>query len=352
MTDHRRRRRGPLPPTPSTRRWSPRWPAASSPGRGRPTVTTTAPFTGAPLAELPLSDPGRRRGSPSTRARAAQRAWARRPLAERARPAAGAARPGAGRPGRAARPDPDRERQGPRARVRGGLRRRDRGPALRAARVVVPAAAAPRGRPAAAVPAGRAAPPQGRRRHHRARGTTRSPWPSATRCPPCSPATPSCSSRTPDRADRAARPRAAHRAPGCRRVWSRSSLGDGPVVGSALVDAVDYVCFTGSTRTGRQVAERAGRRLVGASMELGGKNAHVRRADARPRPRGRGRRPRLLLQHRPAVHRHRADAAARGHRRRLPRPLPPRVRDLRLGAGAGLLRGRRFADLRAGSSRR
>jgi len=50
-------------------------------------------------------------------------------------------------------------------------------------------------------------------------------------------------------------------------------VGDGPTVGSALVDATDYVSFTGSTRTGRQVAERAGRRLVGASMELGGKNA-------------------------------------------------------------------------------
>ncbi|HKG52200.1 MAG TPA: succinic semialdehyde dehydrogenase [Actinomycetales bacterium] len=50
-------------------------------------------------------------------------------------------------------------------------------------------------------------------------------------------------------------------------------LGDGPTVGSALVDATDYVAFTGSTRTGRQVAERAGRRLIGASMELGGKNS-------------------------------------------------------------------------------
>jgi succinate-semialdehyde dehydrogenase/glutarate-semialdehyde dehydrogenase len=50
-------------------------------------------------------------------------------------------------------------------------------------------------------------------------------------------------------------------------------VGDGAVVGTALVDAVDYVAFTGSTRTGRLVAEQAGRRLVGASMELGGKNA-------------------------------------------------------------------------------
>jgi succinate-semialdehyde dehydrogenase / glutarate-semialdehyde dehydrogenase len=50
-------------------------------------------------------------------------------------------------------------------------------------------------------------------------------------------------------------------------------VGDGPVVGAALVDQADYLCFTGSTATGRLVAERAGRRLVGASLELGGKNA-------------------------------------------------------------------------------
>jgi succinate-semialdehyde dehydrogenase/glutarate-semialdehyde dehydrogenase len=49
-------------------------------------------------------------------------------------------------------------------------------------------------------------------------------------------------------------------------------LGEGPVVGAALVDHVDYVCFTGSTATGRLVAQQAGRRLIGASLELGGKN--------------------------------------------------------------------------------
>ena len=57
-------------------------------------------------------------------------------------------------------------------------------------------------------------------------------------------------------------------------------LGEGAVVGTALVDAVDYVCFTGSTATGRTVAARAGRRLVGASLELGGKNALYVAADA------------------------------------------------------------------------
>jgi succinate-semialdehyde dehydrogenase/glutarate-semialdehyde dehydrogenase len=51
------------------------------------------------------------------------------------------------------------------------------------------------------------------------------------------------------------------------------ALGDGALIGSAVLDNADYVCFTGSTVTGRSVAQKAGRRLVGASLELGGKNA-------------------------------------------------------------------------------
>ncbi|MFI6585026.1 succinic semialdehyde dehydrogenase [Embleya sp. NPDC050493] len=57
-------------------------------------------------------------------------------------------------------------------------------------------------------------------------------------------------------------------------------LGDGPVVGTAVVEGADYVGFTGSTRTGREVAQRAAARLVGASLELGGKNAMIVLADA------------------------------------------------------------------------
>ena len=49
--------------------------------------------------------------------------------------------------------------------------------------------------------------------------------------------------------------------------------GSGRTVGQAVVDLADYVCFTGSTPTGRHVAESAGRRLIGCSLELGGKNA-------------------------------------------------------------------------------
>ncbi|MEY9877684.1 succinate-semialdehyde dehydrogenase/glutarate-semialdehyde dehydrogenase [Streptacidiphilus sp. MAP12-33] len=57
-------------------------------------------------------------------------------------------------------------------------------------------------------------------------------------------------------------------------------IGDGPVVGPEVVAHADYVSFTGSTRTGRDVAQRAAARLIGASMELGGKNAMLVLADA------------------------------------------------------------------------
>ncbi len=58
--------------------------------------------------------------------------------------------------------------------------------------------------------------------------------------------------------------------------------GDGPVVGPMVIDRVDYVMFTGSTRVGREVAARCGERLIGCSLELGGKNAMIVRADADP----------------------------------------------------------------------
>jgi succinate-semialdehyde dehydrogenase / glutarate-semialdehyde dehydrogenase len=56
--------------------------------------------------------------------------------------------------------------------------------------------------------------------------------------------------------------------------------GSGSELGPALIDGSDYVMFTGSTATGRTVAERAGRNLIGASMELGGKNAMIVLDDA------------------------------------------------------------------------
>ncbi|MEU4165770.1 succinic semialdehyde dehydrogenase [Streptomyces sp. NPDC026665] len=57
-------------------------------------------------------------------------------------------------------------------------------------------------------------------------------------------------------------------------------IGEGPVVGPEVVRHADYVSFTGSTRTGREVAQGAAARLVGVSLELGGKNAMVVLEDA------------------------------------------------------------------------
>ncbi|MDF8263152.1 succinic semialdehyde dehydrogenase [Luteipulveratus flavus] len=57
-------------------------------------------------------------------------------------------------------------------------------------------------------------------------------------------------------------------------------LGDGPTIGKAVLDRADYVMYTGSTRTGRSVARDAAERLIGASLELGGKNAMYVAADA------------------------------------------------------------------------
>jgi succinate-semialdehyde dehydrogenase/glutarate-semialdehyde dehydrogenase len=58
--------------------------------------------------------------------------------------------------------------------------------------------------------------------------------------------------------------------------------GPGAEIGNAVVDAVDYVCFTGSTATGKVVAERASRRLIGISLELGGKNPMIVLDDVNP----------------------------------------------------------------------
>lgn len=50
--------------------------------------------------------------------------------------------------------------------------------------------------------------------------------------------------------------------------------------GAAVVDHVDFVQFTGSTATGRRIAQRAAERLIPCSLELGGKDAAIVLADA------------------------------------------------------------------------
>lgn len=58
--------------------------------------------------------------------------------------------------------------------------------------------------------------------------------------------------------------------------------GDGATIGTAVTDAADYVCFTGSTATGRTVATRAAERLTAVSLELGGKNPLIVLDDVDP----------------------------------------------------------------------
>ncbi len=62
-------------------------------------------------------------------------------------------------------------------------------------------------------------------------------------------------------------------------IW-QVVVGDPADIGDPLIDGADYVAFTGSTRAGRAVAEAAAKRLIGCSLELGGKNPMIVLADA------------------------------------------------------------------------
>ncbi len=48
--------------------------------------------------------------------------------------------------------------------------------------------------------------------------------------------------------------------------------GQGRVLGTPMIANADYVCFTGSTATGKAIAGQCAERLIGCSLELGGKN--------------------------------------------------------------------------------
>jgi acyl-CoA reductase-like NAD-dependent aldehyde dehydrogenase len=50
--------------------------------------------------------------------------------------------------------------------------------------------------------------------------------------------------------------------------------------GAQLVDCADMICFTGSVATGKKVAERAAKRLIPVTLELGGKDPMVVLRDA------------------------------------------------------------------------
>ena len=56
-----------------------------------------------------------------------------------------------------------------------------------------------------------------------------------------------------------------------RELW-QVVAGPGKEIGPPLIGGVDYVCFTGSTATGKLIASQCAERLIGCSLELGGKN--------------------------------------------------------------------------------
>ncbi|EID55905.1 succinic semialdehyde dehydrogenase [Saccharomonospora xinjiangensis] len=64
-----------------------------------------------------------------------------------------------------------------------------------------------------------------------------------------------------------------------RDAW-QIVLGKGSVIGDAIVEESDYVCFTGSTPTGKRLASSIAGRLTGYSLELGGKNPMIVLPDA------------------------------------------------------------------------
>jgi acyl-CoA reductase-like NAD-dependent aldehyde dehydrogenase len=58
------------------------------------------------------------------------------------------------------------------------------------------------------------------------------------------------------------------------------AVGEGSSIGNALIDAVDFIMFTGSTEVGKKVMTRAGETLTGVAMELGGKDPMIVLRDA------------------------------------------------------------------------
>ncbi|MBF6463640.1 succinate-semialdehyde dehydrogenase (NADP(+)) [Nocardia beijingensis] len=64
-----------------------------------------------------------------------------------------------------------------------------------------------------------------------------------------------------------------------RGLW-QAVLGRGSVIGGEVIARADYVDYTGSSATGRTIAQQAGQRLIGYSLELGGKNPLLVLADA------------------------------------------------------------------------
>ncbi|MUM15920.1 succinate-semialdehyde dehydrogenase (NADP(+)) [Mycobacterium sp. CBMA271] len=57
-------------------------------------------------------------------------------------------------------------------------------------------------------------------------------------------------------------------------------IGDPHTLGATLIDLADQISFTGSTQAGRRLAQAAATRLIGCTLELGGKNPMIVLDDA------------------------------------------------------------------------
>jgi acyl-CoA reductase-like NAD-dependent aldehyde dehydrogenase len=64
-----------------------------------------------------------------------------------------------------------------------------------------------------------------------------------------------------------------------RDLW-QVVAGPGRELGTPMIERADYICFTGSTATGRLIATQCAERLIGCSLELGGKNPMLVLRDA------------------------------------------------------------------------
>ena len=283
--------------------------------RGPSSTSRSTPMTGAPPRVAARS---RRREDVAVAfatARAAQRAWAGASLERRAARPAALPRPRPRAAGRAARPRPARVRQDPQPRLRGGRRLRHRRPPLRppGRAAYLRGRAASCGAVPGADPDGREPPPQGCRRHRlpvelpaepgRHRRPAGAHGRQRRRAPP----------GPPGLAHRARRPRAARRGGPARGRASRSSSDRARRPARRSSTRPTTSATPARRPPGAAVGGAAAQRLVGFSLELGGKNSMYVAADADLDRAVDGRRPGVLRLRRAAVHQRRA--AARPPRR-------------------------------------
>ena len=129
------------------------------------------------------------------------------------------------------------------------------------------------------------------------------------------------------------------------RTSSRSPSARAAAIGNALIDAVDFIMFTGSTEVGKKVMARAGETLTGGRDGARRQGPDDRPPRRQPRARRQRRRPLLDAERRPDLHLGRARLRrGAGLRRRSSPASPRRCAALRQGVPGGTGRRRRRRD--------